>query len=175
MKLLRWLDQNLENTIIFPAYFTLMALVAIGVVQRSFFKFAWHWGIQVCIILFIWFAWISCALNVKRRSHLSLNTLRERMPRKLQFALLMLDYSLWMLFVFIGGYYSMKQVARLQQLGSMIYGSEIIPKWVEPLCIPVAMILVAFRVLQCAREDILAMKRGERLKIRAEGGIEEIV
>jgi TRAP-type C4-dicarboxylate transport system permease small subunit len=171
MKVLRWLDNNFENTIIFPMYFIMMSLMAIGVVQRFVFKFAWHWGIQVCVGLFVWFAWISCSLNVKQRSHLSVGTVREYLPRKAKFGLLMMDYALWIIFAFVAGYYSIGQIFRLQSMGSLIYGSDLIPKWTEPLSIPVAFGLLVFRVLQCAREDILAMKRGTRLKTTQDASV----
>jgi TRAP-type C4-dicarboxylate transport system permease small subunit len=174
MKILHWFDNNLENSVIFPMYFVMMSLMAIGVVQRFVFSFAWHWGIQVCVGLFVWFAWISCALNVKQRSHLNLNTIRERLPRNAQFALLMLDYVLWLIFAFVAGYYSIGQIFRLQEMGSLIYGSGVIPKWTEPLAIPVAFTLIVFRVIQCARQDILAMKRGKPLKIAQEATVETV-
>jgi TRAP-type C4-dicarboxylate transport system permease small subunit len=165
MKVLRWLDNHFEDSLIFPLYFCAMWLMAIGVVQRFFFKFAWHWGIQVNVSMFVWFAWIACAVNLKRRSHLNLNTIRERLPRKVQFCLLMVDYALWLGFAFVAGYYSIGQIFKLQEMGSLIYGSEVIPKWTEPLCIPVAFTLIVIRVIQNAREDILAMKDGKPLRI----------
>ena len=90
-KILHWLDQNIENTLIFPMYFLMMAIMAIGVVQRFVFKSAFHWAVYVCIGLFVWFSWLGCSWNVKERAHLRLSALRNKLPRSAQFSLLMLD------------------------------------------------------------------------------------
>jgi TRAP-type C4-dicarboxylate transport system permease small subunit len=174
MKVIRWLDHYFEDTLIFPLYFCAMWLMAIGVVQRFFFHYAWHWAIQVNVAMFVWFSWIGCSVNVKNRSHLSLLTVREKLPRKVQFSLLMVDYALWLVFAFIASYYTIPQIFHLQAMHSLVYGSEIIPKWTEPLCIPVAFSLIAIRVIQKAREDILAMKRGGPLKIAPEATVKQL-
>jgi len=165
MKIVRWLDEHFEDSFIFPLYFLTMWIMAIGVVQRFFFHYSWHWAIEVNVSMFVWFSWIGCALNVKNRSHLSLNTVRGNLPRTAQFALLMLDYALWIVLAFIASYYVIPHISQLHEMDSMIYGSSIIPKWTEPLCIPVAFSLIVFRVIQNVREDILAFKRGEPLKV----------
>jgi C4-dicarboxylate transporter, DctQ subunit len=133
-----WLNDNVENTLIFPMYFAMMAIMAIGVVQRFVFATAWHWAVYVCIALFIWFSWLGASWNVKERAHLRLSFFRDMCPRPVQFALQMLDYSLWLGFSGIAGWYSIEHVIRLQQTGALVYGSNYIPQWVVPLAIPVA-------------------------------------
>ncbi len=87
-KILIWLDQNIENALIFPMYFLMMAIMAIGVVQRFVFKTSFHWAVYVCIGLFVWFSWLGCSWNVKERAHLRLAAFRNKLPRNVQFGLL---------------------------------------------------------------------------------------
>jgi len=164
-KILHWLDQNIENALIFPMYFIMMAIMAIGVVQRFFFHTSFHWAVYVCIGLFVWFSWLGCSWNVKERSHLRLSSFRTKMPRNVQLSLLMLDYILWIAFGIIASYYSMLQIIRLHDVGALIYGTETIPKWLVPACIPASFSILIFRVFQCAIQDIKDFKRNEPLKI----------
>lgn len=171
MRVIRWLNDHVEDSFIFPLYFCAMWIMAIGVIQRFFFHYSWHWGIEVNVAMFVWFSWVGCAVNVKNRSHLTLNTLRAKMPRSAQFALLMLDYVLWIVFAFIASYHVIPQIFRLHAMDSMIYGSALIPKWSEPLCIPVAFTMVVFRVIQKAIEDIKDFRRGAPMKIAPEASL----
>jgi len=164
-KIIRWLDQNIENALIFPMYFIMMVIMAVGVVQRFFFKTSFHWAVYVCIGLFVWFSWLGCSWNVKERSHLRLSTFRNKMPRSLQFACLMLDYALWIAFGIIASYYSVFQMIRLHEVGALIYGTETIPKWLVPACIPGSFSILFVRVIQCAIQDIKDFKRNEPLKL----------
>jgi TRAP-type C4-dicarboxylate transport system permease small subunit len=164
-KILHWLDQNIESALIFPMYFIMMMIMAIGVVQRFFFRTSFHWAVYVCIGLFVWFSWLGCSWNVKERSHLRLSSFRTKMPRNVQLSLLMLDYILWIAFGIIASYYSMLQIIRLHDVGALIYGTETIPKWLVPACIPASFSILIFRVFQCAIQDIKDFKRNEPLKI----------
>ena len=164
-KILLWLDQNIEGALIFPMYFIMMMIMAIGVVQRFFFRTSFHWAVYVCIGLFVWFSWLGCSWNVKERSHLRLSTFRNKMPRGVQLCLLMLDYALWIAFGIIASYYSILPILRVHDVGALIYGTETIPKWLVPLCIPASFSILFIRVIQCAIQDIKDFKRNEPLKM----------
>jgi len=171
-KILHWLDQNIENILIFPMYFLMMAIMAIGVVQRFFFKTAFHWAVYVCIGLFVWFSWLGCSWNVKERAHLRLAAFRSKLPRGAQFSLLMLDYTLWIAFGIIAAYFSVTQIVRLHEVGALIYGTESIPKWLVPLCIPVSFSILFIRVIQCAIQDIKDFRNNKPLKLNPTATIE---
>ncbi|MEN6438580.1 MAG: TRAP transporter small permease subunit [Syntrophobacter sp.] len=159
-----YLDKNLENIMIFPMYFAMMLVMAIDVVRRNLWNAQWPWGIYTCILLFVWFSWLGCSYNVKRRGHLRLSTVRDRLPRKFQFALLMLDYSLWVVYAFICIYFTCYQIEKLKGMEALVYGAEWLPMWIVPAAIPVSFSLLLFRVGQCAYEDIRAMRSGAPLQ-----------
>lgn len=164
-RIIHWLDLNIENMLIFPMYFIMMAIMAIGVVQRFVFATAWHWAVYVCIGLFVWFSWLGCSWNVKERAHLRLSFFRSKMPRPVQFALQMLDYVFWIAFGIIASYYSIFQILRLQEIGSMVYGTDSVPQWLIPLCIPVGFAVLFIRVIQCAVKDIRDFRNGRPLQL----------
>ena len=77
----------------------------------------------------------------------------------------MLDYALWIAFGIIASYYSMLQIIRLHEVGALIYGTETIPKWVVPACIPGSFAVLFIRVIQCAVQDIKDFINNEPLKL----------
>ncbi|MEM5788968.1 MAG: TRAP transporter small permease subunit [Syntrophobacteraceae bacterium] len=171
-KWLHYLDENIENIVIFPMYFAMMMIMAIDVIRRNLVSSQWPWGIYTCIFLFVWFSWLGCSYNVKQRAHLRLSSLRDKLPRKAQFGLLMLDYSLWFVYGIISVYFTWSQIVRLRDMEALVYGTEWLPMWIAPACIPVAFALLMFRVVQCALEDIKAMRTGEPLQTQPKGGLE---
>ena len=172
-KVLSFLDENLEKTLVFPMYFIMMALMAIGVIQRFFFKFAWHWSTYVCIALFCWFSWLGCAWNVKERAHLRLSSFRAKLPRKIQFVLLMSDYALWIAFAVIASYFSIIQIFKLASVGAVVYGTESLPKWIVPLCIPVSFTVLVFRVIQNIIVDVRDFRSGQPLKLNPTATVDQ--
>jgi TRAP-type C4-dicarboxylate transport system permease small subunit len=163
-----YLDENIENILMFPMFLAMMLIMSIDVIRRNLGHNQWSWGIYTCIFLFIWFSWLGCSYNVKRRSHLRFSTLRDRLPRKFQFCLLMLDYLLWISFAVIAIYFAWFQVLKLEDLGALAYGTEWLPMWIAPACIPVSFSLLLFRVAQCAIKDIRDMRSGAPLRIHPE-------
>jgi len=168
------MDDNLENVLVFPMYFIMMALVAVGVIQRFFFKFAWHWGTYVCIALFCWFSWLGCAWNVKERAHLRLSFFRAKLPRNIQFVLLMSDYALWIAFAVIASYFSIIQIFKLASVGAMVYGTESLPKWVVPLCIPASFTVLVFRVIQNIIIDVRDFRNNQPLKLNPTTTVDQV-
>ena len=52
------------------------------------------------------------------------------------------------------------------EMEGIIYGTTI-PTWLGPIFLPLAFLLIIFRVLQCAATDIQDYKAGEPLKLQA--------
>ena len=50
-------------------------------------------------------------------------------------------------------------------VGALMYGTESIPKWLVPLCIPVSFSILFFRVIQCAIQDIKDFRNNRPLKL----------
>jgi len=59
----------------------------------------------------------------------------------------------------------MLQIIRLHEVGALIYGTETIPKWVVPACIPASFTVLVVRVIQCAIQDIKDYIRNDPLKM----------
>jgi len=162
-KVFTWLNENIENTIIFPCYFLTMWIMALEVIQRMFGQ-SWPWANYVCMTLFCWFSWVGCSWNIKERAHLRLGAFRAKATRKAQFILLMVDYVLWLIFAIIATKAVIGLITRNFEMQGIIYGTDI-PTWLGPIFLPVAFMLIIFRILQCLTTDIRDYRTGKPLKL----------
>lgn len=158
---LKWLDRNLEPVFMNVAYATMVVLVVAQVVLRFGFSSQIPWGTSVAIYMFIWVAWVGASYNVRQRTHLSFNVIRETLPYSAQFLCMILDAILWISFAVVAVYYSAHQVESLQRNFAFVPGSFDMMQWWFYMVTPVAWGLIIIRALQNLYLDIRTYRRGE--------------
>ncbi len=167
MVILRWLDANIEKSIILVNYVAMAAIIFVEVIRRFLINEQAAWSSTIPIYLFLWVCWIGCAYNVKIRAHLKFDELRARMPYPAQFACLMLDAVLWITFSVIVIVYTVEQVMLSRANFSIVQGTDNILQWWFYLATPFAFSLLIIRVLQNVKHDLSAFLKGEPLKVKA--------
>ncbi len=166
MSVLRWLDANLEKSIMFVNYVAMAGIIFVEVLRRFFFQAQSSWSSTIPIYLFLWIVWIGCAYNVKIRAHLSFDELRSRLSRRGQYLCLVLDGILWIVFATIVIFYSVEQVRLSRDNFSIVPGTDDIMQWWFYLATPVAFSLLIFRVLQNMVQDYKRFQSGADLQIQ---------
>lgn len=166
MFILRWLDENLEKSIMFGNYVLMATIIFVEVLRRFFFNAQSSWSSTIPIYLFLWIVWIGCAYNVKIRAHLSFDELRTRLSRKGQYACLVTDGVLWIIFSCTIIYYSVEQVQLSHDNFSIVPGTDDVMQWWFYLATPVAFVLLIFRVLQNMFVDWKRFRSGAQMKIQ---------
>ena len=161
-----WLNENLEKTVILIAYSGMAGIIFVEVIRRFLFNQQAAWSTSIPILLFLWLTWFGASLNVKKRSHLSLNELRMRMPYKAQFGCLVLDAVLWFGFGLLVIYYSTEQVTLAYDNFAIVTGTNDVMQWWFYLATPLGWALLLFRVLQNLYLDILRFRRGESFDLQ---------
>lgn len=166
MALLRWIDGNIERIIILVSYVMMAAIIFVEVIRRFLFNEQVAWSTTIPIYLFLWIVWIACAYNVKIRAHLSFDEVRARMSQGGQFALLMLDSILWIIFSLIVIYYTAQQVMLSRDNFAIVQGTDDVMQWWFYIGTPLAFSLLIFRVLQNVVQDISDYRAGRPLKVQ---------
>ncbi len=151
---LRWLDRNAERTLILIAYSSMAMIIVYAVFERYVFSTQIPWSTSIPIYLFLWVAWMGCSYNVKKRTHLSFNELRLRMPYKVQFACMWLDALLWVTFGCLVTYYTVAQTQLAYNNFAIVQGTDNVMLWWFYLATPVAWSLLMIRALQNLWSDI---------------------
>jgi len=166
MKLLRWLDGNIERIIILVSYILMASIIFVEVIRRFLFNEQVAWSTTIPIYFFLWIVWTACAYNVKIRSHLSFDEIRARMPQWGQFACLMLDATLWIIFSVIVIVYTTEQVLLTRDNFAIVQGTDDVLQWWFYIGTPLAFCLLIYRVLQNVVEDISDFRNGRPLLVK---------
>ncbi len=166
MALLHWLDRNLERWIILVNYVAMAAIIFVEVIRRFAFNQQAPWSSTIPIYLFLWIVWIGCAYNVRIRAHLTFDEVRIRLPYKAQYACLLLDAALWIIFASIVIYFSTQQVLLSRDNFAIVQGTDNVMQWWFYIATPLAFSLLIFRVLQNMREDWIDFSSGCPFRIR---------
>ena len=161
VSVLRWLDRNLEKTVILISYSMMALIIIMAVVQRYFFSYQSSWSSTITIYLFLWVTWMGASYNTKLRAHLSFNELRARFSYKAQFACLTLDAILWVAFGLLVTYYTFEQVKLVHDNFAIVQGTDHMMQWWFYLATPLAWTLLIFRAMQNLFEDWQTFRRGD--------------
>ena len=166
MRLLRWIDANIERIIILVAYVFMAAIIFVEVIRRFVLSEQAAWSSTIPIYLFLWVVWIACAYNVRIRAHLSFDELRIKFSQRGQFICLMLDAVLWIVFSVIVIYYTTKQVLLSRDNFAIVQGTDEVMQWWFYIATPLAFALLIVRVLQNVAKDLSDYRNGRPLKVQ---------
>lgn len=156
---LRWLDKNAERTLILFAYSAMAMIIVFAVFERFILKSMVPWSTSIPIYLFLWITWIGCSYNVRKRTHLVFNDVRLRLPYGAQFACMMLDAVLWIVFAVVVLYYTIEQTRLVEMNFAIVQGTDNVMQWWFYLATPLAWALLIVRVLQNVADDLARYRR----------------
>jgi len=167
MFIIKWLDDNLEKTVILVCYLAMTGIIFVEVIRRFALGQQAPWSSTIPIYLFLWVAWIGCAYTAKKRSHLRFEEFRMRLPYPLQFCTMILDHVIWIGFSIMVIYYSTEQVMLAHDNFAIVPGTDDVMQWWFYMATPVAFSLIIIRVLQNLIEDIGKFNRREPFKVES--------
>lgn len=163
---LKWLDGNLEKVIILIAYSGMAGIIFVEVIRRFFFSVQAPWSTSIPVLLFLWLTWFGASLNVKQRTHLSLNEIRMRLPYTGQFACQILDAVLWIGFGALVIHFTVQQVELAYMNFAIVPGTDDVMQWWFYLATPLAWTLIVIRVLQNLAIDVGRFRRREPFNLQ---------
>lgn len=166
MPVLRWLDQNIERILILVGYSVMAGIIFVEVIRRFVFGEQAAWSSTIPIYLFLWVVWTGCAYNVKIRTHLRFDELRVRLPYQAQFACLLLDALLWIIFSVIVIYYTTEQVLLSRDNFAIVQGTDDVLQWWFYTATPLTFSLLIVRVFQNTIEDVRTFWSGKPFRLQ---------
>ncbi len=167
MIVLKWLDENVEKSIILVSYVLMTAIIFVEVIRRFAFGQQAPWSSTIPIYLFLWVTWIGCSYNCKIRSHLRFEEFRVRLPYTGQFFCLMLDHLVWIGFSLLVIYYSLEQVQLSYDNFAIVQGTDDVMQWWFYTATPIGFSLVIYRVICNLLADVRRFRNREPMPIKA--------
>lgn len=159
MRILGWLDQNIEYWLSFFFYSFLTLIIVTEVFRRYVLNASTSYGEEYARYAFIWLAYIATARGVRHRSHLSIDLLRARFGRTGKFVLYLFSDFCFLALAVVIVYTSTQFVIGGIRFDQRFTGSDW-PLWLATSAVPVGWTLVCVRVVQRSVALVHAYRSG---------------
>jgi len=100
MKIIKWIDKNLEKYVMLLLLMAMVAVMGVQIFCRFVLNYSLSWSEELTRFMFIWMAFLSIAFCMKENISLRIDTLITVFPQKVQ-ALLLLVSQVVMLAFFV--------------------------------------------------------------------------
>jgi len=147
MKLIKFMDERLEEIVLVAMLAVMVILVFLQVVMRYLFDASLSWSEEVSRYLFLWIIWMGAGLATKKNSHICLDFVTKRLPLKGQRAADFLKGIIWLAFAVFLAYISWK-LTYLLFARNQLSAALRIPMGFAYASIPVGITLMVLRLLQ---------------------------
>ncbi|MEM9796689.1 MAG: TRAP transporter small permease subunit [Pseudomonadota bacterium] len=157
------IERYFERTVMVSCYLATAGIIFWGVIDRFVFSNQQPWSTTIPPFLFMIMALFGGAYNIRMRTHLSFSEFRTIMPRKAQFACLLLDFFLWFGFALILLVTTLRVVALSASNFQIVLGTDNTMQWWFLISAPVAATLMAARAVENIQDDIGNLRTGRPL------------
>ncbi len=160
MKIIRFLDENIEKILLVIMLLVMVIVVFVQVVMRSVFHNSLAWSEEVARYLFVWQVWLGASYAAKKGEHMQVDLLRRKLKGKMGIVvavfadLVSLAFCIYLVklsFVQMNGMFQLKRVAT----------SFDMPIWIAYLAVPVGAGLMVIRLLQGMIKTVKSINNSE--------------
>ena len=159
MKVLKFLNERLEEVFLVILMIAATLLVAAQVVTRFILKVPLPWSEEIARYMFLWLTWVGASYATKERKHVRIDIIYEKLPVKGKKICTAISTVIWIVFLAVMVYLSVRLTASVASGGQIAVGSGI-PMWIPYASIPVGMGLMLFRLLQNTVHDLKHKEEG---------------
>ena len=147
MKLLHWVDENIEKYAVVILFMAFSALMVLNVIMRFIFQNSLPWASEAVLTIFIWFIWFAVSYAFKENAHINVTAVTGLLPEKAQVVLrLIVNLAIVAFFLIVA-------VTGIQLLShnSVVGKTSLLlkyPMWLFYLSLPLGMGLSIVRIMQ---------------------------
>lgn len=140
-------DEKLEEWILIFSMILIILLVFIQVLARYIFNVSVGWNAELSRYILIWITWISTSYAIRKREHIRINLVVERLPPSVQKGIEVIVILLFGCFAAAMAVVGTEVVMDLQLMGQKT-STLGIKMWVVYLIIPIGGVLMLTRLVQ---------------------------
>lgn len=160
MKILKWLDENLEEVIMILLLICMVCIMGFQVVARYVFNQSLSWSEELTQYMFVWATFISTSYCVKKRISIKIEQFFNILPVRGKTLLRLFRHTLVLAFCVIMLPYSVTYVQ--QAMDSQATSAALgIPMYFIQSAPLAGFILLTIRVAQAWIREAIHLKRGE--------------
>ncbi|WP_227935210.1 TRAP transporter small permease [Alkalihalobacillus deserti] len=157
MKVLHWLDKNIESFILIVLSILTVVVVFVQVFMRYILDSSLVWSEELARYAFIWLIYIGVSFGVKKQAHIKVDAFALLFKRKGQLVLGICANLTFLIFAVLLAYYSFEVVANVTRSSPAM---NIPMQWVYAAPM-VGLLLTAIRIIQQMKIQIQTYKSEE--------------
>lgn len=158
-KILKFLDDHLEEIILTLLLGTMSVVIGIQVFMRYVMQASLSWSEEMARYLFIWLAYIGISYGVKRNKHIKVEAFHLLLPKPARKYATLLSDIIFLIFSIIIIFKGFEMSSRILKLGQFSPALGI-PMGFIYLAAPIGFFLTAVRITQKIVYDVSNMKKG---------------
>ena len=108
MKVLKFLNERLEEIFLVILMIAATLLVAAQVVTRFILKVPLPWSEEIARYMFLWLTWVGAAYATKERKHVRIDIIYEKLPEAGKKVCTVISTVIWIIFLGIMVYLSFR-------------------------------------------------------------------
>lgn len=160
MRLIKILDQYLEETVVVMMLTGMTLLVGFQVIMRYVMHDSLSWSEELSRYMFIWMINIGISYGVRTNRHISVDVLATILSKKKAAFLSVLADILFFIFSVTVIMYGIEVVQRIIRMGQSSPALEIPMAWVYS-SLPIGFFLVSIRLLQSITRKVKCIHQGQ--------------
>lgn len=152
MKILKWLDENLEEAILIILLIGITSIMSVQVIMRKVFNNSLTWSEELVRYMFVWSTFISVSYCIRKEASIRIDQLIELFSddSKIKKVIIIIVKVIMLAFVAFAFYHSLEIVKGA--LDSHQKSSAMrIPMWLVQVSVPLGMGLATLRMIQSLR------------------------
>jgi len=147
MKVLRILDEHIEEWILIATYTAMLIIATAQVFFRYVINLSLSWSQDLLTFMLIWSVFVGISLAVKKRKHIKVELAFSILPEKIQFHFKVLSNIIFIIFCGIFSYFSLAKVYKLMFINPQISESTGLSMWMIQIAVPIGFMLSIYRLI----------------------------
>lgn len=170
MKVIRWLDDNLEECLMVLLLFGIALVMILQVVSRYVFNYSMSWSDELVRYFLVWSCFLSVSFCVKKRISIKIDSLLHALPEKVKPWLRAVRHLIILIFCILMIPFAVTFIRQAVASGATSAAMQIPMYYIQSAPL-VGFILLAIRSLQALIREVKAGIRGP--EIAADGHVIE--
>ena len=162
MKLLKWLDNYLEEALMVLLLFGIALVMILQVVTRYVFNYSMSWSDELVRFFLVWSCFLSVSFCVKKRISIKIDSLLHALPEKGKPWLRAVRHLIILIFSILMIPFAVTFIRQAMASGATSAAMEIPMYWIQSAPL-VGFVLLAVRCLQALIREIRLGLRGPAL------------
>ena len=159
MKVIRWLDKNLEEVLMVLLLFGIAAVMILQVVSRYVFNYSMSWSDELVRYFLVWSCFLSVSFCVKNRISIKIESVLHALPERIRPWLRAVRHLIVLIFCIVMIPFAVTYIQQAVASGARSAAMQIPMYYIQSAPL-VGFVLLAIRCLQALIRELKAGVRG---------------